>query len=73
MYHKMYDAYHEAADKIRALVADVGKVFYEIADLQDVYAEDGWHPNELGFQISAQVIADVILSDQEKHTYASCC
>lgn len=68
MYQKMHDAYHEAAAQNRALIADVGKHFYELADRQNMYAEDGCHPNELGSQIAAQVIADVILADQAKHT-----
>ena len=68
MYHKMHDAYHEAAVQNRALIADVGKHFYELADQQNIYAEDGCHSNEMGSQIAAQVIADVILADQAKHT-----
>ena len=31
MYQKMYDAYHEAADQNEALIADVGKRYYEEA------------------------------------------
>lgn len=68
MYQKMYDAYHEAADQNCALVADVGKRFYEIADQQKIYAEDGCHPNKLGSKIAAQTIADVILKDRAQHT-----
>ena len=64
MYQKMYDAYHEAADQNEALIADVGKCFYEEATKQDIFAEDGCHPNELGSKLAAQVIADVILADQ---------
>lgn len=64
MYQKMYEAYHEAADQNGALIADVGKRFYEIADQQDIYAPDGCHPNELGSRIAARMIADVILKDQ---------
>lgn len=66
MCQKMYVAYHEAADQNRTLIADVGKRFYEIADQQDIFAEDGCHPNVLGSQIAVQVIADVILADQDK-------
>ncbi len=36
MYQKMYDAYHEAADQNDALIADVGKCFYEEATKQDI-------------------------------------
>lgn len=67
MYREMYEVYHEAAEQNGALIADVGKRFYEIADQQDIFAEDGCHPNEMGSQIAAQVIADVILADQAKN------
>lgn len=66
MYQKMYEAYHEAADQNHALIADVGKKFYELADQEELYAEDGCHPNELGTQTAARVIADVILADQNE-------
>lgn len=36
----------EAADRNEALIADVGKRFYEEAAKQDIFAEDGCHPNE---------------------------
>ena len=68
MYQKMYDAYHEAANQNEALIADVGKRFYEEADKQYIFAEDGCHPNELGSKLAAQVIADVILADQATKT-----
>ena len=68
MYQKMYDAYHEAADQNGALIADVGKCFYEEATKQDIFAEDGCHPNELGSRLAAQVIADVILANQASKT-----
>ena len=50
------------------LIADVGKCFYEEATKQDIFAEDGCHPNELGSRLAAQVIADVILADQASKT-----
>lgn len=65
MYRKMQDAFGEAAERTGALVADVGKRFYEIADQQQIYAADGCHPNVLGSQIAAQVIAEVIFKDAE--------
>lgn len=68
MYQKMYDTYHEAANQTGALIADVGKCFYEEATKQDIFAEDGCHPNELGSRLAAQVIADVILADQASKT-----
>ena len=66
MYRQMYTSYHEAAEQTGALIADVGKKFYELADTQDIYAEDGCHPNEAGSRIAAEVIAEVILEDQKK-------
>lgn len=60
MYQRMYEAYHEAAEQNHALIADVGKRFYELSDKQDLYAEDGCHPNEAGSRIAAEVIAAVI-------------
>lgn len=66
MYQKMHAAYYEAAEKSNALIADVGKRFYELADQQDIYAEDGCHPNENGSRIAAHVIADTILGHQGK-------
>ncbi len=66
MYRKMQEAFGEAAERTGALVADVGKRFYEIADQQQIYAEDGCHPNALGSQIAAQVIAEVILEEQKR-------
>lgn len=64
MYCQMYEAYHEAADQNHALIADVGKCFYELADTKELYAEDGCHPSEEGSRIAAEIIADVILKDQ---------
>ena len=60
----LYDAYHEAADLNGALIADVGIRFHELADTQDIYLEDGLHPNEAGSRIAAGIIADVIKADR---------
>ena len=57
---QMYEAYHEAADQNNALVADIGQRFYELSETQELYAEDGCHPNEAGSRLAAEVIADVI-------------
>ena len=62
---QMYEAYHEAADRNHALVADVGQRFYELSETQELYAEDGCHPNEAGSRLVAVVIADVIIQDQK--------
>lgn len=58
------DAYHKAADQNGALVADVGQRFYEQADSQKLYAEDGQHPSEAGSRLAAETIAAVIRADQ---------
>ena len=63
MYRKMYEAYHEAAEANHALIADVGKRFYELADERELFAADGCHPNEEGSRIAAETIASVILED----------
>lgn len=60
MYRLMYDAYHEAAKENHALIADVGKAFYEESEKRNLYAEDGCHPNLEGSKLAAKVIAEVI-------------
>lgn len=62
----MYDAYHEAAEQTGALIADVGQKFFELSETQNLYAEDGQHPNEAGSKLAAEVIAQVIMADQKK-------
>lgn len=70
MADELYSAYHEAADQNNALVADVGQRFRELSDTQDLYAEDGKHPNEAGSRLAAETIADVIRADQEREKEA---
>lgn len=65
MYRQMYASYREAAEQNHCLIADVGERFYELAGLQDLYAEDGCHPNEAGSRLAAEVIARVIAEDQK--------
>lgn len=60
MYRLMTEAYHEAAEENCALVADVGKAFYEQADKLELYGEDGCHPSMAGSELAADVIAEVI-------------
>lgn len=60
MFRAMYSSYHEAADLNHALVADVGEAFYKSKDIDVLYASDGSHPSELGSQLAAKIIADVI-------------
>ena len=57
---QMYEAYHEAATRNNALVADVGQRFYELSETQELYAGDGCHPNEAGSRLAAEVIAAAI-------------
>jgi hypothetical protein len=68
MYSQMYSAYHEAGEQNQALIADVGKKFYELADTQNLYAEDGCHPNEAGSRIAAETITEVISADLKRMT-----
>ena len=56
----LYDAYHQAAEKYGAAVADVGRRFLELSETQNLYAEDGMHPNETGSRIAAEIIAGVV-------------
>ncbi len=62
----MSESYREAAEKNHALLVDVGRRFYELADQEELYAADGSHPSELGSRIAAETIAAVIKEDQEK-------
>ena len=64
----LHDTYSEAADQNDALLADVGEKFFELADLQELYAEDGMHPSEAGSRLAAETIASVIQADQESKT-----
>ena len=65
MFRQMYESYHEAAEQNHCLIADVGEVFYKFSESQDLYAEDGCHPNEDGSRLAAKIIAKVILNDQK--------
>lgn len=60
MFWAMYDAYHQAAENNDALIADVGKAFYELCGKYNLYASDGCHPSEKGSEIAARLLADVI-------------
>ena len=59
------EAYRQAARENRALLADVGRQFYELADTQNLYAPDGVHPTEAGSRLAAQVIATAIQTHKE--------
>lgn len=65
MYRLLYEAYHEAAEQNNALIADVGKSFYEKSNTDGLYADDGCHPNEAGSRLAAEILADVINNDAQ--------
>lgn len=60
MFRRMHTAYQQAAEENHALLADVGQRFCELSEMQDLYAADGVHPNEIGTRIAAETIAAVI-------------
>ena len=66
MAQKLSEAYHKAAQENNALIADVGRRFYEWSDPQDLYAADGVHPSELGSHIAAETIAAVIRQHEKE-------
>ena len=65
MAQKLSEAYHRAAQENNALIADVGRRFYEWSVPQDLYAADGVHPSELGSHIAAETVAAVIRQWEE--------
>ena len=65
MARKLSEAYHKAAQENNALIADVGRRFYEWSVPQDLYAADGVHPSELGSHIAAETVAAVIRQWEE--------
>ncbi len=60
MYQAMYDAYHQAAEDNDALIADVGRAFYELSEKHSLYASDGCHPSEKGSEIAARLLAEAV-------------
>ena len=66
MAQKLSEAYHRAAQENDALIADVGRRFYEWSDPQDLYVADGVHPSELGCRIAAETIAAVIQQHEKE-------
>lgn len=65
MARRMSEAYHRAAEENHTLIADVGRRFYQMSDTQELYADDGVHPNEWGSRIAAETIATVIQQHKE--------
>ena len=66
MARKMSEAYHRDARENKALIADVGRRFYELSATQELYADDSIHPNPLGSRIAAETIAAVIQQHKER-------
>ncbi len=66
MFRQLYASYHEAAEQTGALIADVGEKFYEMSKTQNLYAEDGFHPNEAGTRLAGETLAQVIQADQAR-------
>lgn len=64
---RMIETCRQAAEENHCLIAEVGKRFFELADVQPLYAEDGCHPNKRGSEIAAEMLAEVILADWKKH------
>lgn len=60
------DAYRKAEENNHALLAEVGRRFYELSDAKNLYAADGVHPNEEGSRLAAEIIAAVIQKQEEK-------
>ena len=58
-------AYRRAAEEHRALLADVGRRFYQLLGTQDLYAADGVHPSGQGARIAAETIAAAIQRHKE--------
>lgn len=57
---QLSEAYQKAAQKNHALIADVGRRFYQLSHTQNLYAGDGVHPNERGSHLAAETLASVI-------------
>ncbi len=58
-------AYGRAAEQQHTLIAEVGRSFYELADVEPLYAADGVHPSEAGSRIAASLIAAAIQQHKE--------
>ena len=65
MAQKLANAYSRAAKDNGALLAEVGKRFCALSATQNLYEEDGMHPNEAGARIAAETIAAVIARQEE--------
>ena len=62
MFCGLYEAYHQAAEENDALIADVGKAFFEYDGEGELYASDDYHPSPMGSRLAAETIAAQILT-----------
>ena len=65
MYQKLEAMCHQAAQENGALLADVGTVFFQAKE--NLYAQDGSHPNTLGVEKIVEVLAQTIRQDGIKN------
>lgn len=65
MYQKLEAMCHQAAQENGALLADVGTVFSQAKE--NLYAQDGSHPNALGVEKIVEVLAQTIRQDGIKN------
>lgn len=66
MFDGLFESYHKAAEKEAALVADVGKAFFEAKDIVDLYMQDDFHPSQAGSMLAAALLAQTIGADRQK-------
>lgn len=65
MTEKLSEAYHKAAERIGAEVAEVGFAFLDYSergDVNDLYNPDKSHPSAIGSKLAAEVIWERIVS-----------
>jgi len=65
MSRALSEAYRQATRENRALLADAGRRFYDMADTEELYAPDGVHPTETGSRLAAETIAAAIQNHKE--------
>lgn len=65
MYQKLEAMCHQAAQENGALLADVGTFFFQAKE--NLYAQDGSHPNALGVEKIVEVLAQTIRQDGIKN------
>lgn len=60
MHAQLADAYREAAHAGNALIAEVGRAFFEYDQIAALYRADGVHPSEAGTSLATETIAQCI-------------